>query len=246
MNRVRLRVIRRGGRRRYSTRAARLLRTALGLAALSTCGLAGCGGDDDGTSPASLRNQLLPASEVPGFRIERKFDWDNPIDLVTEGLRRPAALPQTTPPSRAVKAFEDAGFEAAVGEELVVAKGTPFEGPHATVEVIQLGSDDDAREALDYVRKEALKPPCFGVCSVAIREVAVAGIPGAKGVQLRPLRNPPRNAPHPFQSDGIGFTIGPRLYLVSADGGPGQVKKSRVVSAAEALYERNAKSEAGS
>jgi hypothetical protein len=222
--------------------AARLLCRTLALVGVSTAALMGCGGDDNGTSPANLRSHLLPASAVPGFKIERNFDWDNPIDLVVEGL----PLPEATPPSRAVKVFEDAGFEAAVGERLVVAKGNTFEAPHATIDVIQLGSDDDARDALDYVRKEALKQPCFAVCAVASREFAVEGIPGAKGVQLSPLRNPPPNAPPPFEAYGVGFTIGPRLFLANADGGPGQVKKDRVLSAAKALYERNAKSGAAS
>ena len=65
----------------------------------------------------------------------------------------------------------------------------------AAVDVVQLGSDDDAREALDYVRSEALKQPCFAVCSVEAREFSVAGIPGAEGVQLTPLTEPPPDAP---------------------------------------------------
>ena len=87
---------------------------SVGLLTMATLaiGLAGCGGDDDGTSPASLNSQLLPASQFPGFKIERKFEWDNPIDLVAQGLN----VPEATPPSQAVKAFEDAGFEAGVGE----------------------------------------------------------------------------------------------------------------------------------
>ncbi len=232
----------RGASRRRSTRAALFLRTALALSVLCTGALVGCGGDDDGTSPASLNSQLLPASQVPGFKIERKFEWDNPIDFVGQGLN----VPEATPPSQAVKAFEDAGFEAGAGESLVAAKGKPFEGPHAAVEVVQLGSDEDAREALDYARKEALKQPCFAVCSVDAREFAVAGIPGAKGVQLTPQKEPPPDAPPPFEAYSIGFNIGPRLYLVNADGGPGQAKKSQVISAAKALYDRNAKSDAAS
>jgi hypothetical protein len=218
------------------------MRRALTLAAILTLAFAGCGGDDNDTSPAELKSQLLPASAIPGFKIERNFGWDNPIDLVAEGL----AVPETTHPSSAVKTFEDADFEAAVGEHLVVAKGNPFQGPQGTVDVIQLGSNDDARKALDYVGKEALKQPCFAVCSVEGREFAVEGIPGAKGVQQRPQRQPPPNAPPPFEAYGIGFTIGPRLYLASAGGGPGQVKKNQVLGAAKALYERNAKSGAAS
>ena len=237
-------VLRGGDRRRGSTAVALLLRAVLASSVLCTGGLVGCGDGGDGTSPASLRSQLLPVSEVPGFKTERKFDWDNPIDFVHEGL----PVPESTPLSQAVEAIEDAGFEAGVGESFVVAKGGKFQGPHWTVDVAQFGSDDKAREALDYVRKEALKPPCFGVCSVDGREFAVTGIPGAKGVQLTPQRNPPPGAPPPFAARGIVFTAGPRLYLVNVDGEPGQVKKKKaqVLSAAKALYERNAKSDAAS
>jgi hypothetical protein len=232
----------RGTSRCCSTRAAWVLRTALVLAVVSIGALTGCGGDDDGTSPASLKDRLLPVSELPGFKIERNFEWDNPIDFVHDGL----PLPETTPLSAAVEAFEDFGFEAGVGEGLVVAKGNPFEGPQGNVGIVQLGSDEDARKAFDYVRKEALKQPCFAVCAVDSREFAVAGIPGAKGVQHTPLREPPPNAPPPFEDYGVGFTIGPRLYLVGAGGGPGQVKKEQVLGAARALYEGNAKSDAAS
>lgn len=238
MGPVRTGVVSAGERRRCSTRAALFLPTVLALGVLCAV-LVGCG-DDGGTSPASLRSQLLPASELRGFKTERKFDWDNPIDFVHEGL----LVPESTPLSQAVEAFEHAGFEAGVGETFVAAESKPFEGPHADVGVVQLGSDDDAREALDYARKEALKPPCFNVCSVNAREFAVNGIPGAKGVQLTPQRNPPPDAPPPFVSYAVGFTTGPRLYLVHADGGPGQVKKRQVLSAAKALYERNAKGDA--
>jgi hypothetical protein len=218
------------------------LRGALTLAALLTFAIAGCGGNDNGVSPASLKSQLLPPSDVPGFKVERYFSWDNPIDFVGQGF----PLPESTPPSQAVTVFEDAGFEAGAGEVFVVAKGNTFEGPHPSVEVVQLGSDDEARDALDYVRKEALKQPCFAVCSVEGREFAVPGIPGASGVQQTPLKQPPPNAPPPFESYGVGFTIGPQIFLTSSGGPPGQVKKSQVLSAAKALYERNSKGDASS
>ena len=241
MGRERRGVDGRGTSRCRSTRAAWVLRTALVLVA-SIGALTGCGGDDDGTSPASLKDQLLPVSELPGFKIVRTAEWDNPIDFAHEGI----PLPEATPLSQAVDVFEDAGFEADVGERLVAAKGSPFEGPDANVGVVQLGSDEDARKALDYVRKEALKQPCFAVCAVDSREFAVAGIPGAKGVHHSPLRDPPPDAPPPFEDYGVVFTIGPRLYLIGSGGGPGQVKKEQVVGAARALYERNAKSGAAS
>jgi hypothetical protein len=201
---------------------------------------AGCGGDEDddaGASPASLRSQLLPESELPGFATEGTTEWGNPIDFAHRGL----LIPESTPLSQAVGALEGANFEAALGERFAEAGGNPFEGAHASVAVAQLGSDGDAREVLDYARQEALKPPCLGDCSVNGREFAVPGIPGAKGVQLTPDPDPPPDAPPPFVSYAAMFTIGPRFYLVDADGEPGQVEKDQVLSAARALHEQNAR-----
>jgi hypothetical protein len=235
-------VVSAGERRRRSTNSALLLGAALAAAVLSIGALVGCGGDDDKTSPASLRDQLLPASEVPGFKSEGKVDYDNPHDFVADRI----PVPETTPPSQPVDAFENAGFEAGVGEGFV--KGKPSEGPGGVaVAVAQHGSDDDAREALDYVRKEGLKQPCSAACAMEGKEFAVTGIPGAKGWQQTPVPDPPPNAPPDLlTSYSVGFTIGSRFYLVDVHGAPGQVKKDQVLDAADALYKRNAESDAGS
>jgi len=210
---------------------------ACALVLFATAGAAGCGDDDDdgGASAADLKKQLLPASQIPGYKVQRTLEWDDSVDAVVEGL----FLPEETPPSRAVDVYEEAGFEAGAGERLVVKKGSPFEGPQATVEVVAFGSDEDARDALDFVHGEDLKQPCFAVCSVNPSEMAVDGIPGAKGAKLLPLKKPPPNAPPPFEAYGVEFTIGPRLYVVSAGGGPNQVKADLVLDAARQLYARN-------
>ena len=114
----------------------------------------------------------------------------------------------------------------------------PGNAPHSqNVAVLDLGSDDDAREALDDVREEAVTQPNRDMCVVNASEFAVAGIPDAQGVALTPQLDPPPDAPPPFVSYGVGFTIGPRLYLVTVRGEPGQVTKSEAVDAARALYD---------
>jgi hypothetical protein len=198
--------------------------------------LAGCGGDDNGgTDPASLKGKLLPASAIEGFKPERTFEWDSAIDLTAEGIFLPAA----TKRSDAVKLIDDAGFKAAAGQELVVSTGNPFEGPRITVDVIELGSADDARKVLDYLHKEDLKQPCFSVCSQEQGELRVDGIPRAKGAQSVPLRKPPAEAPPPFEGYAVEFPIDSFLYVVAGGGGPNQLKESQVTGVAKALYERN-------
>jgi hypothetical protein len=201
---------------------------------LSAVGVVACGGDDEKVSPAALSKRLLPASEVPGFKRERTDEWDNAIDLSAKGL----FLPESTPTSQAVELIEDAGFEAAAGDELVVLKGNPFHGPRILIAAVQLGSDDDARQVLEFLHKEDLKQPCAAVCSEIPSELEVKGIPGAKGAQQLPQEKPPPNAPDPFVGYAVEFRMGSLLYMVFGGGGPGSLKSYQVTDAAKAFYER--------
>jgi hypothetical protein len=204
-------------------------RLAVLLAPLLAAALvAGCGGDDE-TSPQSLKNRLLPASEVPGFKVRRTFEWDNAIDLTAQGFH----LPQGTPPSEVVEVAEEAGFEAGAGEELEKEKG-----PGMSVIAVKFASDDGARDMLERLHQEDLKQPCYGVCSQIQSDLTISGIPGAKGAQSRPDPLPPPNAPPPFDGYAVEFTVGSYLYVVSGGGGPGQLKKEQVLDAATALYQQ--------
>ncbi len=196
---------------------------------------AGCGGDDESTDPAAVKNRLPAPASFPGFKLERTFEWDNAIDLTVEGL----SLPESTPPSEGVEAFEDAGFDAAAGHQLLKGR----QEARLQLNAIKLDSDDGARDALDYVEREGLKQPCSGACSQVGSKFRVRGIPHARGVQQRPVPNPPRGAPPPFDAYGVGFTVGPYLYLVTGTGAPGAIKKAQVIAAARALYRRAARSE---
>jgi hypothetical protein len=59
----------------YTRRHRAVVRLVLLLGlALAAVAVAGCGGDDEEASPAALEGQLLPASEVLGFKRERAFE----------------------------------------------------------------------------------------------------------------------------------------------------------------------------
>jgi hypothetical protein len=191
--------------------------------------LAACGGDDE-TSPESLRSRLLPAAEVPDYKVERTFEWDHPADYVVQGL----FIAQSTRPSEVIDVVEDAGFEAGAGE--IFAKGA--EGPHIHVLAAKFGSDDAARDVRDRVHQEDLKQPCYGACSQIQSDVAVSGIPDSRGAQSVPDPNPPPDAPPPFEAFAVEFTVGPYLYIVGGGAEPGRLKRQQVIDAATALYQQ--------
>lgn len=202
------------------------------LISLVVGGLAACGGGDDASdkvSAASLKNRLLPASALPGFRQQRTFDWSDPVNLVGEGVR----LPETTQPSRGVKMFEDASFSGAVGERLTM--GTPPDLSEVTVGVVKLGSADGARQARDWMHAQELRQPCFEACIFSPRELSISGVPTATAVQQVPNSGaPPEGGQLPPTHYLVEFTEGPYLYFASTDGSRGDAR--RVVAATQLYY----------
>ena len=192
--------------------------------------LAGCGGGSDNTAPASLNGRLLPVSQLPGFKVSRTFEWDNPTDVFVQGL----FTSETTTPSDFIHSLDKAGFDAGAGEQ-VQKNGN--QGPQGFADVLKFKSDGGAQDALVLIHKEDLKQPCYSACSQNPGEFSVSGIPGAKAAQQVPLKNPPKGAGPPFVGYAVEFPIRSYVYIVNAGGPPGSVTKSEVTKAAKAYYD---------
>jgi hypothetical protein len=206
------------------------VRLRVGLIALLVVALsAGCGGDDE-TTPDSLRSRLLPAAEVPGFKVKRTFEWDKAVDYAVQGV----FFSENTKPSELVGVIEDAGFEAGAGQDFAQSAM----GPGISVRAVKFASGEGAEEVRDRLHQEDLTQPCYGVCSQIQSDVAVSGIPDARGAQSVPDPNPPPDAPPPFEGYAVEFTVGSYLYVVNGGGGPGQLEKQDVLDAATALYQQ--------
>jgi hypothetical protein len=207
-------------------------RRGLSLAGLICAALAlgaGCGGDDE-TSPASLKAQLVPASQLR-LKVEEPFEWDNPIDFIVDGVLIPAG----TKHSDAIEEIDDFGFEAGYGEILRPRGG----GPDIHLDVAKFDSDDGARDARDYLHQQDLQQPCFAACSVNPEDLDVNGVPNLEGVHQVPLPKaqiPPGAGP-PFERFVVEFTIGPYLYIVDAGGAPGDTPPRRFASGTKIVYE---------
>ncbi len=190
---------------------------------LAACvAIAGCGGSGK-VSASSLQPRLLPHSSVPGFGLQRTFDWSDPVNLVGEGL----ALPATTRPREAVDEFSGAHLRGAAGEML--AQGSALNETNVQVGVARFDSASDANRVRDWMHEQDLKQPCFRECVFSPGSVAVSGIPSARFV-VQTSHAPPPQGPPPGVKIPAGvkvprtvvgeapanylaeFTIGPYLY----------------------------------
>ena len=176
--------------------------------------IAGCGSSGNGgnVSSTSLQPRLLPASQVPGFGLQRTLDWSDPVNLVGEGL----ALPQITHPSAAVQEFEGAHVRGATGE--ILTSGSSFNQTEATLGVAQFKSPADATRVRDWMHSQDLHQPCYGQCIFSPYSASLA-VPNSRFVVQSSKPPPPPPGAPPGAKAGPApanylaeFTIGPYLY----------------------------------
>jgi hypothetical protein len=196
--------------------------------------LAGCGGGGK-VSSASLDSRLPAGSSVPGFSLQRRLDWSDPVNLVGEGL----ALPQVTHPSAAVKEFTDAHFRGAAGE--VLSNGSGLDATDIRVGVAQFKSPADANQVRDWMHSQDLREPCFSQCAFTTQTVTLAGVPSLRfAVQSAHVPRPPKIPPGapPFRGGPANylaeFTVGPYLYWIVLQGDQGA--KSRFEAGVRGYY----------
>jgi hypothetical protein len=199
--------------------------------------VAGCGDDDGGggdkpkVDTSDLKQELLPRSFASGYKFKESFVLESATDWI--GPPRGVFIPESTLQSKAVKAVEDAGFEGGAKVAFTSRNGA------LDVWVGRFESAEGAEKMRDYLHAEDLKQPCPGPCVVAPREMAVDGIPGARGVHQKPLDNPPPGFHgEPFENYSVEFTVGPMLYAVYQGGKPGDVKAGATAELARKYYAR--------
>jgi hypothetical protein len=190
---------------------ARLLAVGGLLGALA---LAACGGSGGNTvSSASLEPRLLPPSSVPGFGLQRRLDWSDPVNLAVEGMY----LPQALHPSAAVTELEHNKLEGGAGE--VLATGSGPEATEVRIGVAKLGSDSNAAAEREWMHHQDGQQPCFSQCTFAPQAKTIPAVPAARFVvqSSKPPPLPPgapknaKVAPPPANYMAE-FTVGPYLY----------------------------------
>jgi hypothetical protein len=202
----------------------------LSLAALSLAVVSGCGGGGK-ASASSLDSRLLPASSVPGFGLERRLDWSNPIDLVGEGV----ALPDITHPSAGVKEFQNAHLKGAAGE--VLNRGAGLNASEIHIGVAKFGSASDAAKVRSWMHGQDLQQPCFTQCVFSPRPMKLSEVPNSSAVVQSTTGGNPGSGPANYHAE---FTVGPYLYWVWFQGDASAKTKSRFQSGI-GLYYQHAK-----
>ena len=139
------------------------------LAALAMITLVACGGDDDEetAAPVPAAQRFVTEEDAPGSKPDpdetRQTVED--LDAFIVGLSELAVDPDK---EEATTVFEEAGFKGAgVDTRFYGEAHTPGVSPHVVSSFMELGSEDGAASALDWLEADS-KKPCPRSCAVQI------------------------------------------------------------------------------
>jgi hypothetical protein len=209
------------------------------LAALTVVAPVACDGDDQAAAPVPAAQRFLAAEDAPGSKPDpvelprTAADLDEFI-AVFEFAIDPDEEEMTT-------IFQDAGFKSA-GEEsrFLGEKHTPS-APHLISSFIELGSEDGARSALDWLESDQMKP-CPLSCAVQISTFDLDGFADARGVRrlatAQDIKKFGTEEQIPRDSYWVGFTEGSFVYTMVLMGPPGSVSAEQAQEIASAYFDR--------
>ena len=214
------------------------------LAAMAMITLAACGGSDDETvTPPLVAQRFLTAEDAPGSKpdpVEKRettTDFDTFISTFTDASVDPNSDEITT-------LFKDAGFKSAGRDARFFGeKHSPESSVHAFSSFIELGSEDAATSALDWLETDEMKP-CPMSCAVQRSRFEVDDIPDARGVHrvatAEDIERVGTSDEQPQDDYWIGFTNGPIVYTMVLHGHavPGTVSEDQAQEIATAYYKR--------
>jgi hypothetical protein len=213
------------------------------VAALAMITLVGCGGNDETSTPPALAQRFVSAEDAPGSKadpVEKRTtttDYDAFISALSDEAVDPNRDAMTTVFKRA--AFVSAGQDA----RFFGATHSPETSVHVFSSFIELGSEDAATSALDWLETDELKP-CPMSCAVKRSSFEVNDIPGARGVHrlatADDIERVGNKDERPQDDYWIGFTNGPVVYTVVLHGHavPGTVSEDQAQQIASAYYDR--------
>ena len=194
------------------------------LAALAMITIVACGGDDEETAaPVPLAQRFVTAEDAPGSKPDPVEKRETTVDFgeFIAGLSERAIDPDA---EEATTVFQEAGFKGAGMDARFFGETHTDTAPHVFSSFIELGSEDGATSALDWLETDS-KKPCPMSCAVQISEFDVDDIPDACGVhRLATAEDIERvgvKGQHPSDSYWVGFSNGAFVYTRGSAGAAG-------------------------
>ena len=212
------------------------------LAALALLSLPACTGDDgESAAPLPIEERFVTAHEAPGSKADpvetgqTTADFDSFIATLRERSVDPDEDEMT-------EVFQEAGFNGAgVDTRFYGAIHTPGRSTHVVSSFVELGSEDGATSALDWLETDVRKP-CPRSCAVRHSTFEVDDLPNGRGVHslatAEDIEKLGTSDQRPFESYWIGFTEGAITYTVDLFGRPGSVSEEQAQDVARAYHDR--------
>jgi hypothetical protein len=209
------------------------------LAALTLVAPVACDSDPEAAAPVTAEQRFLTTEDAPGSKPD------------------PAELPRTaadldefiaafefaidTDEEEMTTVFQEAGFKSAGEETRFLGETHKRTVPHLVSSFVELGSEDGARSALDWLESDQMKP-CPSSCAVQISTFDLDGIADARGVRrlatAQDIEKFGTEEQIPHDQYWLGFTEGPFVYTMVLMGPPGSVSVEQAQEIAGAYFDR--------
>ena len=212
------------------------------LAALALVTLTACtGGDESSAEPVPVAERFLTEDEAPGSKPDpdetrrTTAEFDEFVALLTEASVDPDEQEMT-------EVFEDAGFESAGTDTRFFGDvHSPRESIRVVSSFIELGSEDGAASALDWLEADVRKP-CPRSCAVRISTFDADDLSDGRGVHrvatAEEIERLGTTDEVPSESYWTAFRVGSLVYTVDLFGRPGFVSADQALDIATAYHDR--------
>jgi hypothetical protein len=214
------------------------------LAAVVAVGLVACSGDDNQASaPLPVGQRFVSAEDAPGSKPDPVEMRETTTDYA---IFIPALAERSIDPDRdeLAEVFESADFRSAGADARFYGEThSPETSVHVFSSFIELGSEDAATSALDWLETDQMKP-CPMSCAVQRSRFEVDDIPDARGVHrvatADDIERLGTKDEQPQDDYWIGFTNGPIVYTMVLHGHavPGTVSEDQARQIAVAYHDR--------